>query len=83
MLTYGIAPIAAIGSALLVPVVLVGAEFAFPRTDRSGRTGSGRYRVLPLLYVPLQLVVTGWALWLASQPYIDALEFLSLCLSIG
>jgi alkane 1-monooxygenase len=83
-LAYTLGPIAAIGSALLVPVVLVGAEFAFPgvRYDPDEPV-SRRYRLLPLLYVPLQLAVTGWATWLASQPFVDALDFLSLCISTG
>lgn len=84
LLTYAIGPIAAIGAALLVPVVLVGAEFVFPalRFDPDEPV-SGGYRLLPLLYVPLQLAVTGWAVWLASRPSIDALEYLSLCISVG
>src|SRR5580765_8815580 len=84
LFTYAIGPIAAICAALSVPVVLVGAELVFPalRFDPDEPV-SGRYRLLPLLYVPLQLAVTAWAIWLASQHFMDALEFLSLCISVG
>lgn len=83
-LTYAFGPIAAIGSALLVPVVLVGAEFVFPtwRFDPDEPVRA-RYRLLPLLYVPLQIVVTVWALWFVAQPSLGVLAFSSLCISVG
>jgi alkane 1-monooxygenase len=84
MLTTAFGPIAAIGSALLVPVVLVGSEFVFPgvRFDPNEPV-SPSYRFLPLVYVPLQIGVTVWATWLAAQPAMDALGFISLCIAVG
>jgi alkane 1-monooxygenase len=64
---------------------LVGAEF-LPRFAGYGSETWWReehFRLLPLLYIPLQLTVIAWATWLAATAQLGALDFIALVLSTG
>ena len=41
------------------------------------------YRLLPWLYIPLQLAATAWVLWLASRPTTTLVQGLGLAVSVG
>ena len=45
--------------------------------------GASPYRLLPWLYIPAQIAVTGWAGWVVAQPATPMLEAVGLTLSTG
>lgn len=66
----------------LLLVFLVGAEAISPRGHAPHpKSVPAIYRALPVLYVPLQLLATVWAIDAASRT--NALGFVSLLLAIG
>lgn len=81
-----VAPLATIGALV---IALVGAEWIPPRFRRQPSNGEGEpadagpSRALPLLYIPLQLAVIAWALWIASSDKVTLASELSLVLSVG
>ena len=62
---------------------LVAAEWLAPRGGGGDETGRSHYRMLPLIYIPLQLTVTAWALVMAANPHLFWLITVSLILSVG
>jgi len=46
-------------------------------------TDGMRYRMLPWLYIPLQIATTGWAAVAISRPAVTLLEGVGLTLSVG
>jgi alkane 1-monooxygenase len=95
-LCYAGGPAATLISVGVLVAALVGAEF-LPRFGGRrgstpdlfrGRTGGGKwlqepFRLLPLIYIPLQLAVIAWATWLAATTPLDAITFIALVLSVG
>ncbi len=66
----------------LLLVALIGAEWLAPRGGAPAAENDAQ-RILPLIYVPAQLAVTGWALWISSSPSLFWLIYVSLIVSIG
>lgn len=58
---------------------LLGEERATPR----GARGPVPYRLLPWLYIPLQLATIAWGAWIAGTGRATPLEFAGLTLSVG
>jgi len=87
-LYYAAGPIAPLATILVLLTALIGAEWVLPRhrsmgnTARETRRGT-QSRLLPLSYVPLQLAVIVWAVWIVSSPAIEVYGFLSLLFSTG
>src|SRR5689334_17629757 len=87
-LYYASGPIAPLATILVLLTALIGAEWVLPRhrsmrnTARETRRGT-QSRLLPLSYVPLQLAVIVWAVWIVSSPAIEVYGFLSLLFSTG
>src|SRR5579871_2526415 len=79
---YAIAPAAPIATVGLLLAALIGAEFVSERGQApTVAAKSFGYRTLLHIYIPLQLIVTLWAIHVASQA--TALGVASLALSIG
>jgi len=69
---------------ILLLMALIGAEWLAPRgavptTEMPATT----FRLLPLIYIPAQLAINGWATVLASDSRLPALSVISLALSVG
>jgi len=79
-LYYLAGPAAPLASIAVLLLVLCGAEFVAKRTDAPEVTGRG-FRLLVLLYIPLQLIATGWALAVVGET--NGLGFAALALSLG
>jgi len=81
-----IAPLATIGILL---IALVGAEWVLPllRPERGNEQPdlaiTGPSRGLPLLYIPMQLAVIAWALWIAAVGAHTLSGELSMIFSVG
>ncbi len=68
----------------LLLVALIAAEWLAPRGDTVREAiPPERFRLLPLLYIPLQIAVTAWALVVAADPHLPPVVFASLVLSVG
>lgn len=76
----GCSPFATVG---LLLAALIGAEWFSPRGGGEAESNLDSSRVLPLLYIPMQLAVTGWALWAASKPAPWPVIYVSLVVSVG
>jgi alkane 1-monooxygenase len=80
------APLATVGALL---IALVGAEWALPLLRPERRNGepdvaiTGPSRGLPLLYIPMQLAVIAWALWITAEGAHTLSGELSLIFSVG
>ena len=80
-----IAPLATIG---VLVAALVSAEWALPRFRREPRvepevTVTSPSCILPLLYVPVQLAVIAWSLWMVSGNTLTLSGTVSMVLSVG
>jgi alkane 1-monooxygenase len=79
---YAIGPAAPLLSIALLLLALIGAELLAVRADPDAIPADPRrFRLLVLLYIPLQIAVTGWAVWLSQT--IGLAGFWSLVLSVG
>lgn len=77
-------PLAPCLAALLVLVVLVIAELQPAPPELAEPEGPDRmFRLLVLLYVPLQLAMTAWATYAATRPEVSAGAFASLVVALG
>ena len=78
----GIGPAAPFLTVALLLAALVGAEGISVRGDGPATTRATRlFRLLPVLYVPVQLGVIVWAI--AAARHTDAIGFTALALSVG
>ena len=67
---------------VLLLVVLIGAEWIAPNKKTTAvRGGDVAFRLLPFLYVPVQLGVIGWSVWRAESLAPDGL--FSLAFAVG
>lgn len=88
-LYYLAGPVAPLATIAALVIALVGAEWILPRFQRDPTRNqrepsvASPSRVLPLFYIPLQLAVIAWALWVASAVRVTLLGELSLVLSVG
>lgn len=77
---YGLGPYAPVLTVVLLLAALIGAEAISDRGN--GPTPQSRaFRLLPNLYVPVQLGVIMWSV--AVAPHTEALGFAALALSVG
>jgi alkane 1-monooxygenase len=67
-----------------LPLCLAGFDWLFGVEPGTGTTPDDmRYRMLPWLYIPLQIATTGWAAVAISRPGVTLLESVGLTLSVG
>jgi alkane 1-monooxygenase len=78
---YLIGPAAPFLTVALLLAALIGAEGISPRGHGPAAPDSRAFRLLPNLYVPVQLGVIVWAVTVARHT--DALSFAALALSVG
>ncbi len=77
-----VAPAAPFLTVALLLAALIGAEWLSDRGDGPATQRETRlFRLLPVLYVPVQLGVIAWALWAARRS--DTIGFAALALSVG
>ncbi len=77
----GWAPLATVACLL---VVLIGAEWLSPRGPvPESRTLPERFRLLPMIYIPCQLAVIGWAALAVRDPHLPAAATVALIVSVG
>ena len=82
VLYYAIGPGAPLLSIMLLLLALIGAELVARRSEGDERPQNPhRFRVLVLLYIPAQIAVTAWAVWLSQRT--SNAGFLALALSVG
>src|SRR6516225_9982441 len=84
-LCYGGGPGATLISVAVLIAALIVAEWLVPaaRSDQLHLHDNEAFRLLPLLYIPLQVGVIAWAVWLVSTGAIGAGPFVALTLSVG
>ena len=81
-----IAPLATIG---VLVIALVTAEWILPRLGREVENGKAEVavadssRMLPLLYIPLQLAVLVWSVWIVSRDPLTLRSASAMVLSVG
>jgi alkane 1-monooxygenase len=80
-LWYGIGPAAPFLAVAAVLAALTGAELIAPRGDVEDRGRPRDFRLMVLAYIPAQLAVTAWALWLS--PHVGPWGFAALAVSVG
>ena len=81
-LYYGLAPWAPVLGVVLLLAALTGAEIVGRRGDAKPVNNHPRgFRLLVLLYIPAQIAVTGWAVWVSQRT--DITGFLALALAVG
>lgn len=82
VLYYAVGPAAPLLGIALLLLALTGAELVTGHGDTVLATQNPRgFRLLVLLYIPAQLAVTIWAVWVSRQA--SAIGFWSLALSVG
>jgi alkane 1-monooxygenase len=82
VLYYVLGPAAPLLSIALLLLALTGAELLARRGDAVPAMENPRgFRLLVLLYIPAQIAVTGWAVWVSREA--SVIGFLSLMLSVG
>jgi alkane 1-monooxygenase len=65
-----------------LPVVLVAVDWmGGPESEASA--SAAPYRLLPYLYIPLQLIALAWGGWLVTQPTTTLVEDVGVALSMG
>src|ERR1700759_679878 len=84
VLAYAVGPLAALMAVLLMPAVMTGARLGIPawRDDRENARRIA-FRFLPVLYAPVQVAVTAWAVWASADPHLTPLAFTGLMLADG
>jgi len=80
-LYYDVGPAAPLLSVAALLAALTGAELVAPRGDVEGRGDPRGFRAMVLAYIPAQVAVTAWALWLSPQA--GAWGFWALAFSLG
>jgi alkane 1-monooxygenase len=80
---YTLGPLWSLLAVVLLPLVLIGSEVALPGLAFGAERSNPAFRILPLLYIPLQVVVIGWAIWLADQAPTSWLSFAAVAVSVG
>jgi alkane 1-monooxygenase len=78
---YLAAPVAPVLTVLLLLAALIGAEGVSPRGTVPTTADARAFRLLPSLYVPVQIGVILWAALAARA--VDAAAFVALALSVG
>ncbi|MGB8337749.1 MAG: fatty acid desaturase [Burkholderiales bacterium] len=69
-----------------IPVLdyLIGPRYSRPDAAQTSRLEQENYfRLIPILYVPLQLAVQIWGAWMACRPEVPAEIRIAICLGIG
>lgn len=82
VLYYALGPAAPLLDIALLLLALTGAELLTRRRDAAPAKENPRgFRLLVLIYIPAQIAVTAWAVWVSRQA--DAAGFWSLAVSVG
>ncbi len=77
------------GWTFLTPVVLFGAIGALDMIIGRGKTGgfalaeSPAHRIAPMLWLPIQIALIVWLLWMVADSQLTLLEIIGMTLSIG
>ena len=88
-LYYLAGPIAPLATIVVLVMALLSVEWILPRFQRASKayeiedTTTVSSRILPVLYIPTQLSVLAWTLWIVSGPQLTLWGGLSLILSLG
>src|SRR5215471_10959828 len=88
-LYYLAGPVAPLATIATLVISLVSAEWIWPRLKRETSDDDSVIsvacpsRALPLLYIPLQLAVIAWALWVMSRDAFTLSGELSMIFSVG
>jgi len=84
-LCYVGGPVATLLSVIVLIAALVGAEWILPASAQTEARASeaGVFRLLPLVYIPLQLCIIALAVWYVAIEGIGAGSFVALVLSVG
>ena len=83
-LYYGLGGAWPFGTVGALLIALIGAEWVSPRgAVPRFETIPERFRLLPLLYIPCQVLAIGWGALVASRRDLSAIDFASLVISIG
>ena len=81
---YGLGGWGPFATVILLLAALIGAEWLSPRgAVPKFEMLPGRFRLLPMIYIPAQLAVLGWAMILASDTQLSLVPWLSLLVSVG
>jgi alkane 1-monooxygenase len=84
LLYYVVGGAAPLVTFFLIPVILIGADFAVPRSLDVRGLGRGRhFRLAPYLYIPAQAAVTVWGVIVVTGIGVAPGTFISLALAIG
>jgi len=84
LLYYGAGPAAPLIAVVLIPLVLIGTEFFVPRAlDVRHSSRDTHFRLAPMLYIPAQIAVAAWALFIAARTGTSAIAFASLAFAVG
>lgn len=81
-LLYAVSPIAPVATPLALLLMLLVME-QIGRRRATVRARCGVFRLLPILYIPVQLGVTAWAAWITVDPALSLASFISLAVSVG
>ena len=81
LLYYFVGPLSPLTVVVILLVVLIGAEWIPSRWAPVQQPSFGGFRLLPLLYIPLQLGVIVWAVRIAATS--NSTTFIALALSVG
>ncbi|HEY5347938.1 MAG TPA: alkane 1-monooxygenase [Rhizomicrobium sp.] len=78
---YGIGPGATFATVVLLLIAQIGVEIFSARGEVAPASGSYGFRALVFLYIPLQLILIGWAI--LATPAMSPAGFAVLVLSVG
>jgi alkane 1-monooxygenase len=83
-LLYAVSPVAILATPLAVLLALLAMEQIGRNRDRAAITPrSGAFRLLPMLYIPLQLVVIVWAARITARGPFSSAGIAELAISVG
>lgn len=83
-LLYTVSSVAILATPLAVLLALVTMEQIGRNRDPAAITPrSGAFRLLPMLYIPLQLVVIVWAEWMSARAAFSSAGVAELAISVG
>jgi len=83
-LLYAVAPVAILATPLAVVLALLAMEQIGRNRDPAAiAPRSGAFRLLPMLYIPLQLIVIVWAAWMTARGSFSSAGGAELAISVG
>jgi alkane 1-monooxygenase len=83
-LLYAVSPIASLATPLALLLALLGTEQIGRKPDPATvAPRSGAFHLLPVLYIPLQLMVIVWAAWMIARSPFSFAGFADLTIAVG